>query len=133
MEAETVLPKRLVAYIHDVGVRALDHLADTVEHNGAGSKGAVHTLVGHWRSMPEAEKQDFVDRVAAAVVEVVATSTLLPVGLKLGKKVAKSARKVIKKRSKALRKSVKALTEKTAKTVQKGKKKAKKTVATASA
>jgi len=119
MESETVLPKRLVAYIHDVGVRALDHLADTVEHNGSG-EGAVHALVGHWRSMQEAEKQDFVDKVSAAVVEVVAVSTLLPVGLKLGKKVAKSARKVIKKRSKALRKSVKALSEK----AKKGKKKA---------
>lgn len=110
MEPETVLPKRLVSYIHDVGVRALDHLAGTVEHNGAGTEGAVHTLVGHWRSMPEAEKQDFVDKVAAAVVEVVAATTLLPVGLKLGKKAAKSARKVLKKRTKALRKSVKALT-----------------------
>lgn len=123
MEAETVLPKRLVAYIHDVGVRALDHLADTVEHNGAGGEGAVHSLVGHWRSMAEAEKQDFVDKVAAAVVEVVAASAILPVGLKLGKKVAKSARKVIKKRTKALRKSVKALSAKTGK---KGKKTAKK-------
>ncbi len=129
MEAETVLPKRLVAYIHDVGVRALDHLADNVEHNGAGGEDAVHKLVGHWRSMPEAEKQEFVDKVAAAVVEVVAASTLLPVGLKLGKKVAKSARKVIKKRSKALRKSVKALTAKTGKKA----KKAKKAAATVSA
>jgi len=129
MEAETVLPKRLVAYIHDVGVRALDHLADSVEHNGAAGDGAVHKLVGHWRSMPEAEKQDFVDKVAAAVVEVVAASTMLPVGLKLGKKVAKSARKVIKKRSKALRKSVKALTAKTGEKA----KKAKKAAATASA
>ena len=129
MEAETVLPKRLVAYIHDVGVRALDHLADSVEHNGAGGEGAAHKLVGHWRAMPEAEKQDFVDKVAAAVVEVVAASTMLPVGLKLGKKVAKSARKVIKKRSKALRKSVKALTAKTGEKA----KKAKKAAATASA
>ena len=133
MEGETVLPKRLVAYIHDVGVRALDHLADTVEHNGAGTEGAVRSLVGHWRSMTEAEKQEFVDKVAAAVVEVVAASTLLPVGLKLGKKVAKSARKVIKKRSKALRKSVKELTAKTGETAKKGKKKAKKAAATASA
>jgi hypothetical protein len=109
MDAESVLPKRLIAYIHDVGVRALDHLADTVEHNGSGGEGAVNKLVGHWRSMPEAEKQDFVNKVAAAVVEVVAASAMLPVGLKLGKKVAKKAGRVIKKRSKALRKSVKAL------------------------
>lgn len=130
MDVETVLPKRLVAYIHDVGVRALDHLADTVEHNGSGGEGAVHKLVGNWRSMPEAEKQEFVDKVAAAVVEVVAASAMLPVGLKLGKKVAKSARKVIKKRTKALRKSVKALA---AKSEKKGKKKAKKAAATVSA
>ncbi len=125
MESETILPKRLVNYIHDVGVRALDHLADTVEHNGSGDEGAVHSLVGHWRSMADTEKQDFVDKVAAAVVEVVAASTLLPVGLKLGKKAAKSARKVIKKRSKALRKSVKAVA---ADAPKKAKKKAKKVV-----
>jgi hypothetical protein len=119
MEAETVLPKRVVSYLHDVGVRALDHLADSVEHNGAGTEGAVYKLVGQWRSMADGEKQEFVDKVAAAVVEVVAASALLPVGLKLGKKVAKSARKVIKKRAKAMRKSVKALT---AKKVKKGKK-----------
>ena len=131
MDAEAVLPKRLVNYIHDVGVRALDHLADTVEHNGSGGDGAVHNLVGHWRSMPEAEKQSFVDRVATAVVEVVAASAMLPVGLKLGKKVAKSARKVIKKRTKALRKSVKALTAKPAKKGKKKVKKAKKAAAKA--
>ena len=100
MEAETILPKRLVAYIHDVGVRALDHLAETADGNGA-----VQSLVGHWRTMPEAEKQEFVDHVAAAVVEVVAASTLLPVGRKRGKKAVKSARKVIRKRSKALKAS----------------------------
>ena len=130
MEQETVLPKRLVSYIHDVGVRALDHLADSVDHNGAAgpetSPDAVQTLAGHWRSMPEAQKQVFVDKVAAAVVEVVAASTLLPVGLKLGKKAAKSARKVLKRRTKALRKSVKALTADS--TPKKAKKKVKKAV-----
>lgn len=127
MEQETVLPRRLVSYIHDVGVRALDRLADTVDHNGAAEgtwRGAVQTLVGHWRSMPEAEKQVFVDKVAAAVVEVVAASALLPAGLKLGKKAAKSARKVLKRRTRALRKSVKAVTAD--ETPKKAKKKVKK-------
>lgn len=107
MDQETVLPKRLVTYIHDVGVRALDHLADT----GDGHE-AVQPLVGHWRSLSDADKQQFVDKVAAAVVEVIAASALLPVGRKIGKKAAKSARKVLKKRTKTLRKSVKALTKK---------------------
>jgi hypothetical protein len=133
MGVETALPKRLIDYIHDVGVRALDHLADNVEHNGAGSEGAVHNLVGHWRAMAEAEKQEFVDKVAAAVVEVVAASAMLPVGLKLGKKVAKKARKVIKKRTKALRKSVKALTAKPDKKAKKKLKKKAKKAAEASA
>ena len=31
MNAETILPRRLVVYIHDVGVKALDHLADNVK------------------------------------------------------------------------------------------------------
>jgi hypothetical protein len=106
MEQETILPKRLVAYIHDVGVRALDHLADTADGNAA-----VQPLVGHWRSLTEADKQEFVDKVAASVVEIIAASALLPIGLKVGKKAAKSARKVLKKRAKALRKSVKALSK----------------------
>ena len=125
MEQETVLPKRLVSYIHDVGVRALDHLADTADGHQS-----VQPLVGHWRSMTEADKQQFVDKVAASVVEAIAASTLLPVGKKLGRKAAKSARKVLKKRTEALRKSVKALSKKTEKTATKKTKKARKTAET---
>ena len=106
MEQETILPKRLVAYIHDVGVRALDHLADTAD-----GQATVQPLVEHWRALTEIDKQQFVDKVAASVVEAIAASALLPVGIKLGKKAAKSARKVLKKRTKALRKSVKALSK----------------------
>ena len=106
MDQETILPKRLVSYIHDVGVRALDHLADTADGHAA-----VQPLVGHWRSLTDADKQEFVDKVAASVVEAIAASALLPVGKKMVKKAAKSARKVLKKRTKALRKSVKALTK----------------------
>jgi hypothetical protein len=104
MNAETILPKRLVVYIHDVGVKALDHLADNVK--GAQSD-AVQTLVDHWKAMSKNDKERFVDRVATSVVEVVAASALLPVGLKLGKKAVKKARKAIKRRAKALRKSAK--------------------------
>jgi hypothetical protein len=99
--AETILPKRLVVYIHDVGVKALDHLADNVK--GAQSD-AVQTLVDHWKAMSKNDKEQFVDRVATSVV---AASALLPVGLKLGKKAVKKARKAIKRRAKALRKSAK--------------------------
>ena len=107
MEQETtVLPKRLVNYIHDVGVRALDHLAESADGHAA-----VQPLVSHWRSLTDTDKQEFVDKVATAVVEAVAASALLPLGLKAGKKAAKSARKVLKKRTKALRKSVKALSK----------------------
>ena len=121
MDQETVLPKRLVAYIHDVGVRALDHLADAGDGHAA-----VQPLVGHWRSLTDADKQEFVDKVAASVVEAIAASALLPVGIKMGKKAAKSARKVLKKRTKALRKSVKALTKKTETKAKKTTKKVKK-------
>jgi len=108
METQNVLPKRLVNYIHDVGVRALDNLAETVTPDGGPT--AVHNLVDHWKSMSTTDKQQFVDRVATSVVEVVAASALLPVGLKLGKKAVKSARKAIKRRRKALKKSAKKLT-----------------------
>ena len=117
MEQETILPKRLVAYIHDVGVRALDHLADTADGHAA-----VQPLVGHWRELSDADKQEFVDKVAASVVEAIAASALLPVGIKIGKKAAKSARKVLKKRTKALRKSVKALSKDGEKKAKKAKK-----------
>jgi hypothetical protein len=106
MDQETILPKRLIAYIHDVGVRALDHLADTADGHVA-----VQPLVEHWRALTESDKQQFVDKVAASVVEAIAASALLPAGLKYGKKAVKSARKVLKKRTKALRKSVKALSK----------------------
>ena len=115
MEQETILPKRLVTYIHDVGVRALDHLADTADGHAS-----VQPLVTHWRSLTDADKQAFVGKVAASVVEAIAASALLPVGKKMGKKAARSARKVLKKRTKALRKSVKALSKTTK---QKSKKK----------
>jgi hypothetical protein len=109
MNAETILPKRLVVYIHDVGVKALDHLADNVKGSSAtgGQSDAVQTLVDHWKAMSKNDKEQFVDRVATSVVEVVAASALLPVGLKLGKKAVKKARKAIKRRAKALRKSAK--------------------------
>ena len=100
-ERRDLLPKRVVNYIHDVGVRSLDSLAATVTRD---SPAAVRTLTDHWKSMSTADKQQFVDRVAASVVEVVAASALLPIGLKLGKKAVKSARKAIKRRRKALKK-----------------------------
>ena len=101
MEQETNLPKRLTAYIHDVGVRALDHLANSGDEDRS-----VQPLVGHWRSLTNEDKQMFVDKVAASVVEAIAASALLPTGVKQGKKAAKSARKVLRKRTKALRKTV---------------------------
>ena len=103
-DSRDVLPKRLVNYIHDIGVRSLDNLAATAR---ADSPAAVRKLTDDWKAMSTSDKQQFVDRVAASVVEVVAASALLPVGLKLGKKAAKSARKVIKRRRKALKKSTK--------------------------
>ena len=107
VDPRSVLPRRLVKYIHDVGVRSLDNLATTVTPD---SPVAVRTLTDDWKSMSTSDKQQFVDRVAASVVEVVAASALLPVGLKLGKKAAKSARKAIKRRRKALKKSAKKMT-----------------------
>ena len=99
MDTHAVLPKRLVNYIHETGVRALDNLS---EH--AGDAGAVQGLVNHWKGMSKEEKEQFVDRVATAVIEVIAATALLPVGAKLGKKMAKSARKAIKRQKKALKK-----------------------------
>jgi len=106
VENKNKLPKRAVAYIHDMGVRALDHLSENFSED---SPAAVQTLVGHWKSMNAEEKSDFVSRVATSVVEVVAASAALPVGLKLGKKVVKATSKVIRKKTKKLKKEVKKL------------------------
>ena len=105
MDPKAVLPKRLVNYIHATGVRALDNLSENIGASQSGEPGAVQTLVNQWKSMSKDEKEQFVDRVAEAVVEVIASSALVPAGVKLGKKVVKSAKKAIKRRKKALKKS----------------------------
>ena len=104
MDTKDLLPKRVVAYIREMGVRSLDHLAEPV---GDDAPAAAKTLAGHWKAMAAEEKEQFVDRVAASVVEVVAASAALPVGLKLGKKVAKATGKVIRKKSKKIKKAAK--------------------------
>jgi len=104
VETKELLPKRVVGYIHEMGVRSLDHLA---ENFGEDSPAAVQTLVNHWKTMSADEKGAFVERVGASVVEVIAASAVLPVGLKLGKKVAKATRKVIKKQTKRIKKAAK--------------------------
>ena len=69
---------------------------------------ALQTLVNQWKAMTQEEKEQFVDRVAVAVVNVIAASALLPIGKKLAKKAAKSARKTIKRQKKALKKAASA-------------------------
>jgi hypothetical protein len=112
LDAQNVLPKRVVDYIHDMGIRALDHLADNVKKSGSptaegAAPSAVETLVNDWKSMSKTDKEQFVDSVASSVIEVVAASTILPAGIKLGKKAAKATKKMIKKRTKKLRKAAK--------------------------
>ena len=112
MDTRDLLPKRVVDYIHDMGVRALDHLADNVKKSGppaaeGTAPNAIETLVNHWKAMSKADKEKFVDSVTASVIEVIAASAVLPVGIKLGKKAAKATKKMIKKRTKKLRKAAK--------------------------
>ena len=107
MTTEKLLPKRVVDYIHEMGVRALDHLAENFKPEEGAAPNAVETLVGHWRSLSTEDKEEFVERVAASVVEVIAASAALPVGLKLGKRVAKQTKRVIKRETKKVRKVAK--------------------------
>ena len=113
MKTQSLLPKRVVDYIHEMGVRALDHLAANVvnlesankkKDDEAPARGAVHQLVERWKSLSTPEKEGFVERVAASVIDVVAASAALPIGLKLGKKAARATRKVLKRKTKKLRK-----------------------------
>ena len=114
VDGKQLLPKRVVAYIHDMGVRALDHLSENVETPAAPPEGeaaapnAVQTLVSHWKAMSKDDKEHFVEMVAESVVSVVAASAVLPLGLKLGKKAVKATRKVVKKQVKKMRKATKA-------------------------
>lgn len=114
-----VLPKRVVRYIHEMGVRALDHLAENYRPSSSNdaAPNAVQTLVNDWKAMSTDEKEQFVERVGVSVVEVIAASAALPLGLKLGKKAVKAARKVIKKKTKRFRKAAKQ--KKTAKAARK--------------
>ena len=102
------LPKKLASYIHETGVRALDHLAEGVPQPEEGSSpDALQSLAGHWRAMDAAQKDDFVERIAVSVGEVIAASALLPAGIKVGKKAVRSARKVLKKSARTLKKKAK--------------------------
>jgi len=118
MEPHDLLPKRVADYIHDIGVRSLDHLADRFEvppppatpegENAASAPAnAVQTLVEHWKSMTTDDKELFVERVAASVMEVIVASATLPLGLKVGKKTVKVASKAIRKQVKKVRKAAK--------------------------
>jgi hypothetical protein len=106
------LPKALIAYIEEMGVHALDHLAEK-HHTGPEEKGApsavIALLVEQWQALSADDKQRFVERVVTSVANVIASSSRLPAGLRVGAKAVKSAAKVMKKQRKALKKEAKAL------------------------
>jgi hypothetical protein len=106
---DSLLPKKLASYIHDTGLRALDHLAESTAQPADGAEpDALQSLLAHWRSMSAEQKDAFVTRVSSSVGEVIAASALLPIGIKVGKKAVKSAKKVLKKSAKTLKKNKKA-------------------------
>lgn len=117
MEPHDLLPKRVAKYIHDIGVRSLDHLAEhfeapappaTPEGENAAAPlpgNAIQTLVQYWKGMAPEDKEQFVERISASVMEMIVASATLPLGLKVGKKTVKVARKVIRKQVKKVRKA----------------------------
>jgi hypothetical protein len=112
MKPQEILPKRVVSYIQDIGVRALDHLANHMDaapppvapegETPDVSANATQTLVDQWKSMSPADKDQFVERVSGSVMEVIVATATLPLGLK---KTAKKAEKVIRKQVKRVRKA----------------------------
>jgi hypothetical protein len=112
-----LLPKRVANYIQDIGVRSLDHLAEHYEapalpatpegENAAVPASAIQTLVENWKAMAPEDKELFVERVAASVMEVVVASATLPLGLRQGKKTVKVAKKAIRRQVKKVRKAAK--------------------------
>jgi len=119
MEPHDLLPKRVANYIHDIGVRSLDHLAEHFEAPAPPAMpegenataplpaNAIQTLVQHWKDMAPEDKELFVERVSASVMEVIVASATLPLGLKVGKKTVKVAKKAIRKQVKKVRKAAK--------------------------
>ncbi len=111
MKPQDLLPKRVVNYIQDIGVRALDHLAAHIDSPppAATPEGepppanATQTLVDQWKGMSPADKEQFVGRVSGSVMEVIVASATLPPGLK---KTVKEAKRAIRKRVKKVRKAV---------------------------
>ncbi|MEA2337427.1 MAG: hypothetical protein QOE82_1434 [Thermoanaerobaculia bacterium] len=138
MEPHDLLPKRVANYIHDIGVRSLDHLAEhfeapappaTPEGENATAPlpaNAIQTLVQHWKEMAPEDKEHFVERVSASVMEVIVASATLPLGLKVGKKTVKVAKKAIRKQVKKVRKAAKPPKPPKAAKKDEGKKKKKK-------
>jgi hypothetical protein len=133
LKQEDLLPKRVINYINEIGVRSLDHLAERFQalpkdaSEGAErlAVNAIQTLVDSWKAMTTDDKQEFVGRVAGSVVAVVAASAALPLGLKKGKKLIKATRKVVKREAKRLRKVAKGKTKTKTKDKPKNKAKAK--------
>jgi hypothetical protein len=131
VDTEKLLPKRVVDYIHQIGVRALDHLAENFaapppapEGAEPTPPGALQSLIDQWKAMPTADKEDFVEKVSVSIVEMIAASAALPLGLKMGKKAVKATKKVLKKQTKKVRKVAKKAAGATAaKPKKKGKKK----------
>lgn len=130
MDTEKLLPKRVVDYIHNIGVRALDHLADNFAAPPPAPEGAepapptaLQSLIEQWKAMSTGEKEEFVEKVSVSVVEMIAASAALPVGLKLGRKAAKATKKVLKKQTKKVRKVAKKAAGVADKPKKKGKKK----------
>lgn len=108
MKSQNLLPKRVVDYIHEIAVRTLDHLAanaptSPAEASDGTEPDAVQILVDRWKSMADDDKEEFVNRIAASVIEVVAASATLPLGLKLTKEAAKATKKALKRQKKKLR------------------------------
>ena len=109
MAKDQLLPKRVVRYIQETGVKALDALANRSTAAPAATSrpapAAVQKLAGAWKAMTTEDKEKFVERVAGSLFETIAASAALPLGRKVGLKAIKAAGKVIKKQRKRLRKN----------------------------
>ena len=112
MNGEVTFPKRLIRYVNETGVRALDRLAERAEAPSDARKGTAHQvalagLVDNWKAMSGEEKERFVGEVTTFVVDAIVASAVLPKSVRLSKKALKKTKKVIEKRMKSLRKASK--------------------------
>jgi hypothetical protein len=83
MPKEKTPPTEFIEFLRDVGVKAVDHLAERVEkreHEAADVK-PLRKIARHWKDMTAAEKHQFFEHVISAAQMVAAAAPAVMAGV----------------------------------------------------